>query len=125
MREDDARRLDHKTLGARLRPAKSISRRKLSLQCGACKNALTKYPPFTRSLPSGMPPECEYTYVLINSSRLSGTNVGIPLRIVASSEAMSLGDSGLGARVPFLALARLGDTSSGRLGADDNARMPQ
>ena len=56
------------TVGARLRPAKSISRRKLSLQCGACKNALTKYPPFTRSLHSGMPPECEYTYVSINRS---------------------------------------------------------
>jgi len=39
----------------------------LPLQCGACKNALTKYPPFTTSLHSGMPPEYEYTYVQINS----------------------------------------------------------
>jgi hypothetical protein len=38
----------------------------LSLQCGACKSALTKYPPFNRSLHSGMPPECEYIYVLTN-----------------------------------------------------------
>src|SRR5271170_305502 len=48
--------LVQKRLGAWLRPAKSTSRRKLSLQCGACKNAQTKYPRFIRILRSGMPP---------------------------------------------------------------------
>jgi hypothetical protein len=67
-------------LAAWLRPAKSISMRKLSLQCGAYKNALTKYPPFTRSLHSGMPPECEYIYVPINTR--SSTPVGrMPLHV--------------------------------------------
>ena len=56
------------TVGRKATTSKVDFKEKVVASMRSLQNALTKYPPFTRSLHSGMPPECEYTYVSINRS---------------------------------------------------------